>query len=100
MEADDDIGDPSSDGSEVVDGYEQLRAAGAVRRRRRVAAGAGGAGSTVGSPPGCGSGQQRAGPGAGRAAPGRTPPDAGSADELVGLLASMALAVRRGGERR
>ena len=93
MEAGDDIDDTSGDRSDVVDGYEQLRARalggdadgwrlglGVLQQRgvRRLAAGA---------------------PGAHRDPPPPTParsapPDGGGVDaELVGLLASMALAV-------
>ena len=85
--------DTSGDGSDVVDGYEQLRRAGAGRRRRRVAAGAGGAAAARGR-------RLAAGAPGGHRRPVRRPrppgpsPIAGGVDaELVGLLASMALAV-------
>ena len=89
-----DIDDTTGDGSDVVDGYEQLRARALCRRRRRVAAGAGGAAAARGRRMAAGApGDRAAGP---RPTPARrcVARGAGGVDaELVGLLASMALAV-------
>ena len=93
MEASNDIDDTSGGGSDVVDGYEQLRAA-------RFAATPRGGGwgwgccSSAGSPHGCEVRQARV-PNISppMPAPAASPLAGGVEAELVGLLASMALAV-------
>ena len=88
------IDDTSGGGSDVVDGYEQLRARALVRRRRRVAAGAGGAAAARGRRVAAGAAGDRHRRIDRPRLPGPAPRIGGGVDaELVGLLASMALAV-------